>query len=97
MNAYPRLWPAIWLATRSGQFGWAGLKNGELLMHAEGKFAVLITVDQLLESQNPVPPGLALITLVARTNRIESLRPLVPAILEALGTLKAGDVVRIGA
>jgi hypothetical protein len=35
--------------------------------------------------------------LVARTNRIESLRPLVPAILQALASVHGGQRVRVGA
>jgi hypothetical protein len=78
------------------QVGWSGVKNGELLRRAAGQFDVFLTVDQRLEQQAPVPRDLAVITLQASSNRIEALRPLVPAILQALEILTPGERVRIG-
>ena len=37
------------------RLGWAGLKNGELLHRASGKFDILITGDQNLEYQQTLP------------------------------------------
>jgi hypothetical protein len=59
------------------EVGWSGLKNGELLRRAAASFDVLLTADQNLEHQqniNRLP--IAVIVLVARSNRIEQLRPL---------------------
>lgn len=80
-----------------GQAGWSGIKNGELLRLAARDYKVLITIDQSLESQHRLPPGLAAITLSAPSNRLEVLRPLVPRILEALESIRPGDLVRISA
>jgi hypothetical protein len=33
---------------------------------------------------------------VARTNRVKELRPLVPQLLDALGIVKAGEVITVG-
>ena len=79
------------------QAGWSSVKNGELLRLAEQEHDALITIDQRFAKGHEIPASIALITLVARTNRIESLRPLVPAILEALDSVQGGQRVRVGA
>jgi predicted nuclease of predicted toxin-antitoxin system len=76
--------------------GWSGLSNGELLRMASGEFEVLITGDRNLEfQQNPATLPLAVIVLIASNNRIETLRPLLPKMLEALKTLRPGQLVRL--
>jgi len=60
------------------EIGWSGKKNGELLalMVAQG-FEVLITVDQnLRHQQNLHAVGVAVIVLVAASNRLAHLIPL---------------------
>lgn len=78
--------------------GWSGLSNGDLLRAASGQFEVLVTGDRNLEfQQNPATLALAIIVLIAPNNRIETLRPLVPKVLEALRTIRPGQVIRITA
>jgi predicted nuclease of predicted toxin-antitoxin system len=77
--------------------GWAGLENGALLRAASREFQVLITGDQNLEfQQNPKALPIAVIVLVAVDNRMETLRPLIPALLEALQTIRPGELRRVG-
>ena len=79
--------------------GWSGKRNSELLrlMLAAG-FEGFLTVDKNLEFQrNVVASGIAVVVVVARTNRMKELRPLVPAILAALQRVKRGQLVRVGA
>lgn len=81
------------------EMGWSGKKNGELLkvMAAEA-FEVLVTVDQnIRHQQNLKPAGVAVIVLVAPTNRLADLLPLMPSARAALVTIKPGDVVEIDA
>src|ERR1039457_3332738 len=75
----------------------AGLKNGRLLEAAEAAgFDVLITVDQNIpDQQNLSGRSIALVILCGRTNRLKNLALLVPAAISAIGSIKAGDVVRI--
>jgi len=47
--------------------------------------------------QNPAALPIAVIVLVAVNNRIETLRPLVPEVLEALKSIRPGQLVRVGA
>jgi predicted nuclease of predicted toxin-antitoxin system len=78
------------------EMGWSGVENGDLLRLAETNFDVFITVDRNLQyQQNLDGYKIAMILLVAQSNRLESLQPLLPSIRKALETIKVGDVVRI--
>jgi predicted nuclease of predicted toxin-antitoxin system len=78
--------------------GWSGLKNGALLREASQEFQVLLTGDRNLEfQQNLATLSIAVVVMVAVNNRIETLRPLIPDVLEALRTIQPGQFVRIGA
>lgn len=80
------------------EMAWAGKKNGELLRLAEQEFDVLLTNDRNIEyQQNLKRFNLAVIVLVAHTNDIEDLRPLMPAANEALRAIRAGEIVHIEA
>jgi hypothetical protein len=77
--------------------GWSGKQNGELLQLAADNFDVLLTADRNLEHQQNLPTlPISVVVLVAPTNRIESLRGLVPQVLEALKALPPRRLVRIG-
>ena len=66
------------------QAGWSGVENGELLRLAAQTYDVFLTIDQRLDQEQQIPARLAVIVLKAPTNRIESLRPLIPDLLNAL-------------
>jgi hypothetical protein len=77
--------------------GWAGIKNGELLQRMRDEYGALVTMDRGIEFQHNVsvlPFGVLIIR--APSNRMAHLRPLVPAILDALSLLKPGELLRIG-
>lgn len=77
--------------------GWGGKRNGELLYLAVGKSDALLTADQNLEhQQNLGTLPVAVIVLVAPTNRIQSLRPPIPNLLQALEILAPRRLVRVG-
>src|ERR1035437_9166086 len=75
----------------------AGLKNGRLVEAAEeAGFDVLITVDQNIpDQQNLSGRKIALVILCGPTNRLRDLALLVPAAITAIGSIVAGNVVRI--
>ena len=78
--------------------GWSSKRNGELLklMVAE-RFETLLTVDQNLPfQQNLRASGIGVVVVVARTNRVKELRPLMPQILDALGRVRAGELIKVG-
>ena len=78
--------------------GWSSKRNGELLqLMLAAHFTALLTVDQNLEfQQNIRASGVGVIVLPAKTNRVKELRPVVPQILQALGRLTPGELIRIG-
>jgi len=54
--------------------GWTGIRNSELLQLAAGEFDALLTGDQnLAHQQNLSALPIAVVVLVAPTNRIQSL------------------------
>jgi predicted nuclease of predicted toxin-antitoxin system len=78
--------------------GWAGLTNGELLAKAHSVYAAFITMDANLPYQQALARfEIAVILLRAKSNRLDDLRPLIPAILEQLQDIKAGQVRTVGA
>ena len=78
------------------EMGWASFKNGNLLAAASGKFDVLVTTDQRLSYQLNVSAfPIAVVVLVAKRNKLESLLPLVPRLRTALAELKPGEVRRV--
>jgi hypothetical protein len=71
--------------------GWSGTKNGDLLRRAAGEYDVLITMDRALANEQRIPSSLAVMTLRASNNRVESVLPLAQAILLELDTILAGE------
>jgi len=73
------------------QMGWAGIKDGQLLVLAEAEFDVFITVDRNLSFQQNLPQfDIAVIVLQASSNRLADLKPLAPKVLAILTTIVKG-------
>ena len=68
--------------------GWSGVKNGKLLALAAGEFDVLLTADKGIEyQQNLQTLPIAVLIVLAKSNRMEDLATAIPAVLAALQTL----------
>ena len=77
--------------------GWAGKKNGELLSVAEDAFEVLVTVDTNLRyQQNLAGRKIAIVIFRSSSNRLDDLRQHFPACVQAIETIKPGQIVQIG-
>jgi hypothetical protein len=75
--------------------GWASRSNGELLALAAGEFDAFLTVDRNLSYQQDISAvDVAVLVLVARSNALDVLRPLV---LDALANPRRGTVTLIRA
>ena len=77
--------------------GWSSKRNTELLrlMLAEG-FEGFLTVDQNVPfQQNVAASGIAVLVVVARTNRLKELLPLVPQMIEALSKVLPGELISV--
>ncbi|CAN5552492.1 hypothetical protein BH10ACI3_BH10ACI3_29020 [soil metagenome] len=76
--------------------GGAGKQNGDLLRLAEQDFDVLVTNDQNIEHQQVISRfDLAFVVLVALTNDIVDLLPLIPELNRILQTAKAGTIENV--
>jgi predicted nuclease of predicted toxin-antitoxin system len=76
--------------------GFKGLKNGRLLQSAGEDFDVLITVDKSIEYQhNKANLPIAILIILARSNRYDSLLPLMPKVLETLETIKIKEIIKV--
>ncbi len=76
---------------------WRGIKNGALLRLAETEFDVIVTVDRNMQHQQNVSGlQLGMVILVAPSNRLATLQPLIPQVLAALASISPGDPVRVG-
>ena len=81
------------------QRGWAGLKNGELLrVAADAGFEVLVTADRNLQfQQNLSQSRLGIILLIAPSNALEDILPLVPNLLATILKASPGRLLRVEA
>ena len=78
------------------QMKWAGISNGRLLALAEKQFDVFVTVDRNLSFQQHLPRfRIAVVIHRARSNRVEDLCTLIPAVLLQLPDLKLGKAVTV--
>ena len=76
--------------------GWSGVSNGQLLAVAAKQFDVLITADRNMQyQQNLANLPMAIIVLIAYSNRLEAIKPLVPNILDTLNKPLPPIVMRI--
>lgn len=78
------------------EVGWSGKRNGELLGLMAGRYDVFLTADQNLRFQHDLSSaGVAVVILVASSNRLADLMPLMPDVNARLLTLAPGDIVEI--
>lgn len=78
------------------EMGWGGVKNGELLQLAATDFDAFITADQnLRHQQNLSTLPLSVVVLVASSNELPVLVPLIPDLVEALTSLQPRSFVEI--
>jgi hypothetical protein len=78
------------------EMGWSGIKNGPLLRRAAHEFDLFLTVDQGFQyQQNMLGVDLAIIVMVAATNDIDDLRPLMPRVRETLSSASPGTIVKV--
>lgn len=83
-------------ATTVGDMGWSGIKNGRLLLLAEQEFDVFLTADRSIEyQQNMSKRQIVLVILDSSNNKIETLRPLVPVLLDRLRLIVPGVVIHV--
>jgi hypothetical protein len=79
------------------ELGWAGTKNGGLLRLANGQFDALLTVDQGIEYQQSLSGlSISVVIMLALSNDVDDLHPLLPRVEAALAKLRPGEIIRVG-
>lgn len=80
------------------EMGWSGKKNDELLqLMLEENFTVFLTSDQNLRyQQNLQQAQVAVVVLVAPSNRLDDLILLMPSVRSVLATITPGEVIEVG-
>jgi hypothetical protein len=78
--------------------GWTGLSDGELLRRADGRFDVLVTMDQNLPYQQNLPVfELAVVVLKAPSNAFPDVMELMPEVNEEIHEAEAGEATVVAA
>jgi hypothetical protein len=77
--------------------GWSGISNGKLLALAQAEFDVFVTVDKNLSFQQHLPKfTIAVILMHCKSNRVQDLLQLLPALLDAIPKAPTGQVSHVG-
>ena len=77
--------------------GWAGTKNGDLLRRAVDQIDAFVTMDRKLEREHDLSAlPFGVVVIVARSNRMQDLLPLVAALRDAMAGLNPGNVIHVG-
>ncbi len=80
------------------EMGWSGIKNGLLLQKAAPEFDCFLTVDRNLQFQQRIDAlPLAVVVVRAVDNRIETLRPLMAAVREAMVSIAPNQLKVVSA
>ena len=62
-----------------------------------GQFDALLTVDQGIEyQQNLSGFRISIVVMLAASNDVDDLRPLLPGVEQALARLRTGETMRVG-
>ena len=84
------------VVTTTRQMGWEELKNGALLSAAAVEFDVFLTVDRRMRyEQNLATLPIAVVVLLANSNRLADLLPLVPLVHTSLAKLEPRRLVEV--
>jgi len=85
-------------STSVQRHGWAGVKNGKLLALAANEFDVLLTADRGMEYQQNIDNlPIAILIVLAKSNRLEDLTLAIPVILGALAQLPPRTLRKVAA
>jgi hypothetical protein len=74
--------------------GWGGIKNGELLRRAEGKFELFITSDQNIRYQQNLT-GFHIAILELSTNDLHRIESAAISVRAAIDAIHSGQIRRL--
>lgn len=77
--------------------GWRGLPDEKLVALAQGNFDVFVTIDQGFGFEHNLQKlAFGIVIIRVRKNRIDYFRPLFPLLVEAVESVRPGDVIHVG-
>jgi hypothetical protein len=77
---------------------WRTLPDAQLIAQAQGRCDVLVTTDRGFEYEHNLKKlTFGIIIVHVPRNRMEYYRPLFPALLDALGQARPGEIVHVSA
>ncbi len=77
---------------------WRTLPDAQLIARAQGRCDVLVTTDRGFENEHNLKKlTFGIIIVHVPRNRMEYYRPLFPALVDALGRAKPGEIVHVSA
>lgn len=77
---------------------WRALPDAKLIAQAQGRCDVLVTTDQGFEYEHNLKKvSFGIVIVHVKRNRMEYYLPLYPALSDAVQSVKAGEVVHVGA
>ena len=76
------------------QCGWGGIKNGDLLLHAENEFSLFITSDQNVRYQQNLA-GHRIAVLELSTNKLRRILAAANLLRSAIEIIKPGEFRRL--
>jgi len=80
----------------AAEMGWDRLRNGKLLAESSHEFDAVLTIDKNLKhEQNLTALPIAVVVILAPSNRLKDIAPFVPSVLQALSTLPACTLVEV--
>jgi predicted nuclease of predicted toxin-antitoxin system len=77
--------------------GYGSKKNGALLSLAEGNWDVFLTIDRNIKyQQNMTGRKIGILILRVKSNRMPDVLPYLSSCIEALNSLRHGEIVEVG-
>jgi len=77
---------------------WRTLPDAKLIAQAQGQCDVLVTIDRGFEHEHNLKKlKFGIVIIHVKRNRMEYYRPLFPALLDAIGRVKAGEIIHVNA
>ena len=84
------------LVSTVAESGWSSIKDGPLLLLAQQRFDVFVTIDRSLEhQQNLARLKMGVVIIRVPNNEIESYQPIFELIRTAVEAARPGVVVRV--
>ncbi len=78
------------------EIGFSGYTNGKLLAAISELGDVFVTIDGNLQyQQNLSAIGFGIVVIASKSNRLQSLEPMIPDVLDAISRISNGEIITV--